>query len=42
MHSSTKGLTAEETIAELHSDPFSEVSDLESHNAETADSSYQP
>jgi hypothetical protein len=29
----------EETIAELYSDPFSDVSDLESSDAETADSS---
>jgi hypothetical protein len=29
----------EETIAEHYSDPFSDVSDLESSNAETVDSS---
>jgi hypothetical protein len=29
----------EETIAEFYSDPFSDVSDLESSDAETADSS---
>jgi hypothetical protein len=39
MRSSRKGLTVEETIAELHSDPFSDVSDLESSDAETVDSS---
>ena len=35
MHSSRKGLTVEETIAELYSDPFSDVSDPESSDAET-------
>ena len=39
MHSSWKGLTVEETIAELYSDPFSDVSDLESSDAETVDGS---
>ena len=35
MHSSRKGLTMEETIAELYSDPFSDISDLESSDSET-------
>jgi hypothetical protein len=39
MHSSRIGLTVEETIAELHSDPFSDVSDLEFSDAETVDGS---
>ena len=39
MHSSWKGLTMEEIIAELYSDPFSDVIDLELSNSETADSS---
>jgi hypothetical protein len=33
MHSSRKGLTVEGTIAELYSDPFSNVSDLELSDA---------
>jgi hypothetical protein len=40
MHSSRKGLTVEETIAELYSDPFSNVSDLESSNVETVVSAW--
>ena len=39
MHSCRKGLTVKETIVELYSDPFSNVSDLESSDAETVDSS---
>ena len=39
MHSSWKGLTVEETIAELYSDPFSDVSDLEPSDAEMVDGS---
>ena len=39
MHSSRKGLTMEETIAELYSDPFSDISDLESSDSERVDSS---
>jgi hypothetical protein len=39
MHSSRKGLTVQETIAELYSDPFSNISDLESSDAEMVDSS---
>jgi hypothetical protein len=39
MHSSRKGLTVEETVAELYSDPFSDLSDLESSDAETVDGS---
>jgi hypothetical protein len=39
MHSSRRGLTVEETTAELYSDPFSDISDHESSSTETVDSS---
>jgi hypothetical protein len=35
MHSSRKGLTVEGTTAELYSNPFSDVYDLESSDAES-------
>jgi hypothetical protein len=38
MCSSKKGLTVEETIRELHSDPLSDISDLESNDTETFNS----
>ena len=39
MHSSRIGLTVEETIARLYSDPFSSIFNLESNDAEMVDSS---
>jgi hypothetical protein len=39
MHSSRRGLTVEETIAELYSDPFSDISDLESSDSERVNGS---
>jgi hypothetical protein len=39
MHSSRKGLTVEEIIAELYSYPFSDVSDLELCDTESVDGS---
>ena len=38
MYSSRKGLTVEETIAEVYSDPLSDISDIESSDTETVDS----